>query len=388
MTMGRRKFISFAASTASFALSPSAFASALGAKRLILIELRGANDGLNTVIPLNDRGYYKIRPNIAIPKKEILTVSDAYGLHFSLQGISKLYEDGECTIVQNLGYPQPVLSHFRSIELWERGGDGTRNGRQGWLNAALDKLSDDRDLDAKAIHLDFSGTVFYGGSDGFLGPDAGGYKPVEEESRDMTVPVPPSLEVGLLGEITKLRRDNSVKVQRLQSKLKNNRGSFSVGRGGLGNQLSKICNLIAADVQIPVLKASIGSFDTHIDHFWTHRDLLRELDEGIAGAASALKRIGVWDDCLIMTYSEFGRRANENGSKGTDHGMAAPHFLLGGKVSGGWVGEENVLGSMADRNLRYSIDYRSLYDHVLNQHFGIAENQFAAFRRDMSPSGI
>ena len=104
---------------------------------MILIELRGANDGLNTVIPLNDRGYYKIRPNIAIPKKEILTVSDAYGLHFSLQGISKLYEDGECTIVQNLGYPQPVLSHFRSIELWERGGDGTRNGRQGWLNAAL-----------------------------------------------------------------------------------------------------------------------------------------------------------------------------------------------------------------------------------------------------------
>jgi uncharacterized protein (DUF1501 family) len=387
MKMDRRDFISFAASAASFALSPAAFAGALGAKRLILIELRGANDGLNTVIPLKDRGYYRIRPNIAIPKKDILTISEPYGLHFSLRGISKLYEDGECTIVQNLGYPQPVLSHFRSIELWERGGDGTSNGRQGWLNAALDRISASSDLDAKAIHLDFSGTVFHGGSDGFLGPDAVGHNPAEEESRDMTVPLPPSLKLGLLGEITKLRRDNSLKVQRLQTKLKNNRGGFTVGRGSLGDQLSKICSLIAAGVQIPVLKASIGSFDTHIDQFWTHRALLRELDEGIAGAASALKKIGVWDDCLIMTYSEFGRRANENGSKGTDHGMAAPHFLLGGKVSGGWVGEENVLNSMADRNLRYSIDYRSLYDHILDQHFGISDNQFASFRRDLSPSG-
>tara|TARA_B100001093_G_scaffold220170_1_gene211210 strand:- start:315 stop:815 length:501 start_codon:yes stop_codon:yes gene_type:complete len=163
-------------------------------------------------------------------------------------------------------------------------------------------------------------------------------------------------------------------------------GGFAVGRGSLGGQLSQICNLIAADVQIPVLKASIDSFDTHISQFWTHRDLLRELDEGIAGTASVLKKIGIWDDCLIMTYSEFGRRANENGSKGTDHGMAAPHLLLGGKVSGGWVGEENVLSSMADRNLRYSIDYRSLYDHVLNQHFGISDNQFTTFRRDMSLS--
>ena len=387
MKINRRKFISFSAAAASFFMAPSAFAQALNTKKLILIELRGANDGLNTVIPLNDRGYYRIRPNIAIPKKEILSVSDAYGLHFSLLGISKLYENGECTIVQNLGYPQPVLSHFRSIELWERGGDGTRNGREGWLNNALDKISAESVLDAKAIHLDFSGNLFHGGRDGFLGPGSLGYQPAQEESRDMTVPVPPSLELGLLGEITKLRRDNSVKVRRLQTKLKKSKGTFGIGTGSLGVQLSKICQLIAAEVNIPVFKASIGSFDTHIGQLGTHKRLLEELDKGISGTVAALKRIGVWDDCLIMTYSEFGRRANENGSRGTDHGMAAPHFLLGGKISGGWVGEENVLNSMADRNLRYSIDYRSLYDHVLHQHFGISDNQFAAYRTDMSPSG-
>lgn len=383
MTIDRRKFISFAAAASSFALAPSVLAGKLGTKKLILIELRGANDGLNTVIPLSDRGYYRLRPNIGIPQKDILSVSDRYGLHFSLEGIAKLFESGECTIVQNLGYPQPVLSHFRSIELWERGGDGLSNGREGWLNRALESLAEQHEFDAKAIHLDFSGTIFNGGDDGFLGPQALGHKPQEQESRDMTVPVPEVTELGLLGEITKLRRDNSAKIQRLQTKISQANKHFGFGRGELGTQLSKICQLIAADVQIPVFKASIGSFDTHIDQFRKHRSLLRELDESIYGLASSLKSIGAWDDCLVMTYSEFGRRAKENGSRGTDHGMAAPHFLIGGQVKGGVVGDENVLNTIADNNLRFSLDYRSLYDHVLATHFGLENNQFATFRNDI-----
>ena len=115
----------------------------------------------------------------------------------------------------------------------------------------------------------------------------------------------------------------------MKEKLSRKHSRFRIGRDNLGSQLSQVANLLDAGVNIPVFKVSIGSFDTHIDQFWKHRSLLRELSEGIFDFTQALKQIGLWDNTIIMTYSEFGRRANENGSRGTDHGMAAPHFLLG-----------------------------------------------------------
>ena len=167
---------------------------------------------------------------------------------------------------------------------------------------------------------------------------------------------------------------------RLQAKISKAKSSVFVGRGELGNQLSKVCQLIMAGVEIPVFKVSIGSFDTHIEQFWKHRDLLRDLDKSISDTVRTLKEIGVWNDTIIMTYSEFGRRAKENGSRGTDHGMAAPHFVLGGKISGAVYGDENVLSSVADSNLRFSIDYRSLYNEILSKHFGFQDNQFATYK--------
>jgi uncharacterized protein (DUF1501 family) len=378
--MKRRDFINFAATTALFALSPFSISARANSKILILIELQGANDGLNTVIPTKDNGYYKLRPNIAIPKKDILGVDKNYGLHFSLKGVADLCSSGDCSIIQNLGYPNPILSHFRSIELWERGGDGKQNGREGWLNATLEALADKSALDAKAMNLDNVGTVFAGGTDGYLGPNAIGYRPVEAEPRDTTVPLPNNIEMGLLGNLQKMRVENEIKIARLQAKIRKAKSSVFVGRGELGNQLSKVCQLIMAGVEIPVFKVSIGSFDTHIEQFWKHRDLLRDLDKSISDTVRTLKEIGVWNDTIIMTYSEFGRRAKENGSRGTDHGMAAPHFVLGGKISGAVYGEENVLSSVADSNLRFSIDYRSLYNEILSKHFGFQDNQFATYK--------
>ncbi len=385
--MERRDFINFAATTALFTLSPfSSFAKA-NSKTLILIELQGANDGLNTVIPIKDNGYYKLRPNIAIPKKDILSIDLNYGLHFSLKGVAELCEAGDCGIVQNLGYPNPILSHFRSIELWERGGDGKKNGREGWLNKTLEALADRSILDAKAMNLDNVGTIFVGGTDGYLGPNAIGYQPIEAESRDTTVPLPNNIDMGLLGNLQKMRVENEIKIARLQEKMARAKRSIFVGRGELGSQLSKVCQLIMARVDIPVFKVSIGSFDTHIDQFWKHRSLLRDLDKSISDTVRVLKDVGVWDDAIIMTYSEFGRRAKENGSRGTDHGMAAPHFVLGGKINGAVYGEENVLTSVADSNLKFSIDYRSLYNEILSKHFGFPGNQFSNYR-DQALKGL
>ena len=142
MKLTRRQSLSFFGATSLFSILPSSYLNAaMSSKYLILVELQGANDGLNTVIPYSNPYYYNLRPNIAIKKEEILTIEKNTGLHFSLSGLAQLYEKGELKIIQNLGYPQPVLSHFRSIELWETGGDGTSKGRDGWLIQSLNSIS-------------------------------------------------------------------------------------------------------------------------------------------------------------------------------------------------------------------------------------------------------
>ena len=381
MKLTRRQSLSFFGATSVFSILPSSYLNAaMTSKYLILVELQGANDGLNTVIPFGDRNYYKLRPTIGIPKKDILTISENVGLHFSLKGLAKIYETGELKIVQNLGYPNPVLSHFRSIELWETGGDGKAKGRNGWLNDSLNVIENQRILDGKAIYLDQSGDVFRGGLDGFYGPNSIGFAAAELEARDQTVPVPVPETFGLLADLMQGRKQNSEKLKQIQNKLSGANRFSSVGRGNLGAQLSKVCNILSKGVNIPVLKVAIGSFDTHSEQFWRHRDLLRELDESLYETVQALQNIGIWNDTVIMTYSEFGRRAAENGSRGTDHGMAAPHFLMGGKLKGGFVGEVPNLGRLRNNNLEFEIDYRTVYETVLREHFGLDDNPFKKYQ--------
>ena len=147
--------------------------------------------------------------------------------------------------------------------------------------------------------------------------------------------------------------------------------------------MTNVCNLIEAGVNIPVFKVALGSFDTHESQFWRHRDLLRDLDESLSDTCKALKKIGVWENTIIMTYSEFGRRAKENGSRGTDHGMAAPHFLIGGKINGGIDGQNPDLTKLNKNNLEYSIDYRSLYEFVLRTHFNLDKNPFEKYKSNL-----
>jgi len=384
MKFNRRKFNSFLISTSLFTLYPNILRSSnFGNKFLVLIELQGANDGLNTVIPYNDQYYYNLRPNISIKKKDILTIDEDIGLHFSMKGLAKLFENGELKIIQNLGYPQPVLSHFRSIELWETGGDGLSKGRDGWLVPSLNNLSKNIVLDAKAIHLDAPSGIFKGGFDGYLGPNSIDYNPSELESRDSTIPSLGNENIGLLGELIKQRKENQENIQSMKNKLSKKVRNYRIGRGALGSQLSQVANLLNAGVSIPVFKVSMGSFDTHIDQYWRHRDLLRELSEGISDFVKSLKRIGVWDDTLIMTYSEFGRRASENGSRGTDHGMAAPHFLLGSSIKGGIYGGKLDFNKLKNNNLAFQVDYRSLYNQILTNHFELPDNPFTKFKSDL-----
>ena len=380
MINSRREFLSLAAHTFLFSSFPTLAKSKINQKILILVELQGANDGLNTVIPLNQDYYYRLRPTIGIEKNRILNISNNNGLHYRLKNIAKYYENGNVKIIQNLGYPHAVLSHFRSIDIWETGGDGKKQFRNGWLVDFLNTYSKKLDVDAKGMFLDNSNSIFRGGLEGFLGPNSIGLAPEEIEVRDTIVPVDDRKNFGLLNEILNKRTQNSNLLKKLISKFSKVKNRYSFGGGQLGLQLSNVCNLIASGIYIPVYKVALGSFDTHNNQQNTHSRLLRDLDKSLGSTVNALKEIGVWNDILIMTYSEFGRRANENGSRGTDHGMAAPHFVLGGKVSGGIIGEYNDLSKLWNNNINYKIDYRSLYEFVLRNHFDITNNPFSKFK--------
>ncbi|MDA9755223.1 DUF1501 domain-containing protein [bacterium] len=383
MINNRREFLTLAGYTILFSAFPTLAQTRINKRILILVELQGANDGLNTVIPLNQDYYYRLRPTIGIEKNRILNITKENGLHYSLKNIAKNYENGNVKIIQNLGYPHAVLSHFRSIDIWETGGDGKKQYRNGWLVDTLNKYNRNLDLDAKAMFLDNSNSIFRGGLDGFIGPNAVGLQPEEIEVRDTVVPVDDRKNFGLLNEILNKRKENSDLLKHLVSKFSKVKNRYSFGGGQLGSQLSTVCNLIASNVNIPVYKVALGSFDTHNNQQNTHRRLLRDLDVSLSSTINALKEIGLWNNTLIMTYSEFGRRANENGSRGTDHGMAAPHFVLGGNIKGGIIGEYNDLSKLWNNNINFKIDYRSLYEFVLRNHFNITNNPFVKFKNNL-----
>ena len=379
MKLKRRNFLSFIAATSLFSNLPSVLWSKISnTKYLILIELRGANDGLNTVIPYTDKRYYNLRPTLHINKEKVLTVTNKVGFHPSMNGLANLFENGQCKVVQNLGYPNPVLSHFRSIEIWETAGQ-----TKGWLIDPLEEIAQKTNLDGKAMFLDDSGELFTGGMEGYYGPDIIGYEPEMSEPRDATIPIPRSKNIGLLGKILENQKRNKENLRRLKNKFKKVKNIEDIGVGSLSVQLSNVCRLIAAEVEVPVFKVSLGSFDTHSKQHNTHNRLLSELSQSIKKTTNILKDIGIWDNTIIMTYSEFGRRAKENGSHGTDHGMAAPHFVLGGKINGGIDGDNPNLAKLNKDNLTFSIDYRSLYDYVLTNHFELSENPFKSFRNSV-----
>ena len=383
MINNRREFLTLAGYTFLFSAFPTLTQSKVNKRILILVELQGANDGLNTVIPLNQDYYYRLRPTIGIEKNRILNITKENGLHYSLKNIAKNYENGNVKIIQNLGYPHAVLSHFRSIDIWETGGDGKKQFRNGWLVDTLNKYNRNLDLDAKAMFLDNSNSIFRGGLDGFIGPNAVGLQPEEIEVRDTVVPVDDRKNFGLLNEILNKRKENSDLLKHLVAKFSKVKNRYSFGGGQLGSQLSTVCNLIASNINIPVYKVALGSFDTHNNQQNTHKRLLRDLDVSLSSTINALKEIGLWQNTLIMTYSEFGRRANENGSRGTDHGMAAPHFVLGGNITGGIIGEYNDLSKLWNNNINFKIDYRSLYEFVLRNHFNITNNPFVKFKNNL-----
>ena len=383
--MNRRDLINFLAAGIAIPLAPISIsaASIKSGKRLILVELSGANDGLNTVIPIKDERYGELRPRIKIDRSKAFNLGNGLVLNSAMRNLDGALQAGDLAIMQGLGYPGQNRSHFKSIALWETGGDGTKSGKNGWLTEDIEQMTGSDQLDAHGISLDGGMGIFASPSGVWLSMTSlGQFSTLQKKLviPNQTLSSNPALSFVLdrAHALNSSMQSISSKISRLRNK------NLNINAGDFGKQASMAAYLIDAGISAPVLKLKIGSFDTHENQTWRHRRLLQDLSKGLSGLRRALIQSGHWDNTLIMPYSEFGRRAKENESGGTDHGTAAPHFLMSGSLEGGLWGIHPDLGNLTDGDVKFTTDYRVVYDKILSDWFGLDQNRFQNYRSNIT----
>ncbi|HZZ93268.1 MAG TPA: DUF1501 domain-containing protein [Usitatibacter sp.] len=364
MSANRRAFLRLA-TLAPVALSWPALARAApqaGSRGLlILVELKGGNDGLNTVIPYADPAYAALRPRVAIGRDQVVQLTERTGLHPSLVALKDAWDAHELAIVQGVGYPQPNLSHFRSIEIWDTASRSDEYLDSGWIARAFARAPRPASLAADGVVIGNAG----------MGPLAGpGLRALSLatpeqflRSARLARDEEDATRNAALAHILKVERDVVASARRI---VPSRTFAQPFPPGPFGSAVNTAAQLAANPSGVAVVHLSLGSFDTHANQLGQHANLLRQLGEGLAALRGALKEIGRWDSTVIATYSEFGRRPRENLSAGTDHGTASAQFVLGGAVKGGLHGEPPALDRLdANGNLPFAVDFRSCYAALL-----------------------
>jgi len=339
---------------------------------LILVELSGGNDGLNTIVPHRDERYRELRPRLALKSDDLLTINNDLAMHPSLNPLMDAWEAQDLGIILGLGYPQPNRSHFRSIEIWETGSNSDQFLDDGWLARTLQSASRPKGQAADSIVLgrDNPGPLDGAGIANIVLRDP---QTFSRQARRLE-PAPGHLGHRALDRVLEVNAEIRRAAELIDERR---RQAPALGtefpNSGFGRQCRTAAELIAAEVPVSAMKLFHGGFDTHANQIPQHARLLRELAQGLAALRRSLIDANLWDRTLIVTYSEFGRRAAENGSGGTDHGTAAPHFALGGKVAGGAYGKQPDLGSLVRNDLQFTIDYRRLYAMIREDWWQLAE---------------
>ena len=363
--MNKRDFLKAigAASVAAVLPRPAfAVAGADYGNLLILVELKGGNDGLNTVIPYAADEYYALRPRLGVPRDQVLQLDERTGLHPSFQALMPLWQARELAIVQGLGYPNPNLSHFRSIEIWDTASNSNEYLPEGWLARAFAHAPAPQTYAAEGVVVAGAG----------LGPLTGpGARAITlanpaEFVRDARLAAPAApVHTGALKHI--LRVESGI-AQAAASLTGDYAFRTEFPRTGFGNAVRSASQVVATRAGVAVIKLSLNGFDTHSNQAPVQARLLTDLADGLAALKGALVETGRWDSTLIVTYAEFGRRPRENQSAGTDHGTASAHFVLGGRVAGGLYGEAPALARVTGGgNLPHALDFRQLYATILQR---------------------
>jgi len=355
--------------------SAASTATNTNAKILILVELSGGNDGLNTLIPHSDPNYYRLRPNLAIPQNQVLALQQDMGLHPALKPLLPYWDAGQLAWMQGVGYPNASRSHFRSINVWETARASGKKSAIGWLDKAA--MVSQKPVDG--IILDDS-----------IGPLSNQYL------KTLSIESPERFIQQVRGIQTRQKStQNPALAYVLQQQQLLNTAATNIAehlqhapnlplrfpQHDFAQQMYHTARLIASGVDVPIYKVGLTGFDTHAKQVPQHSSLLSQLATGLAHFSKTMQQLGLWDQILIMSYSEFGRRVAENGAAGTDHGAASNQFILGGQVKGGIYGKNPQLEDLDQGDLKYSTDFRRIYHTVSSRWLHHPIKELAVFRR-------
>ena len=381
--ISRRRFLQMSAVGATVAAVGPTFGKyeALAGPRLghdegvvVMIQLGGGNDGMNTVVPIAQGAYRNLRGNLALDNDEVHHIGSGLGLHPALAGIKQRWDMGQVAIVQGIGYTDPSLSHFDSIAHWQHGMSGSspdERPNDGWLGRWLDGLGSSRS-DLEAVVFDSTIPLHLRGRTASaigLSLDGGANFGLDDDDDDLRMyQAYRAMANGTSprGPWADAVADTGLEALALADRLSPAYSGEGLSGSTFEREMARAARLISADVGVRVLGASLGGFDTHGGQEWNHHNRLVQLDAGITKFFENLDPRFA-SRVTLVTFSEFGRRPEVNGSQGTDHGTASCAFVIGSKVQGGLVGQYSSLTNLDSRgNLRPEVDFRSMYASVLD----------------------
>jgi uncharacterized protein (DUF1501 family) len=360
--------------------APVTAASADPANVLVVIQLAGGNDGLNTVIPYSDDVYHRVRPTIAVDPKTVLRVDDRIAFNPALAGLNELFKEGHVALVQGVGYPNPNRSHFEATEIWETASPD-RPQQYGWLGRYLDRrypagtkppspfesvaLGDTLPAALVSAHVDVPAIGALGAFSYNTGRDL-----ASKQSAGVLYDGAKAGTSPYLAMIAETARDAYHGGDVLRTKIAGYTTSVTYPTDGFSQQLKLAAQLIGSNTGTRIVFVSLGSFDTHAGQRAQQDRLLGYLGNGLKAFYADLEAHGNAKRVLAMTFSEFGRRVTQNASNGTDHGTAMPLFVVGGAVKGGVYGEHPSLTDLDQGDLKFATDFRSVYATVLQSWLG------------------
>jgi uncharacterized protein (DUF1501 family) len=343
-------------------------------KILVVIQFSGGNDGLNTIVPYQNDIYYKNRPQLAIPKKDVLKLNDELGLNPALVGLKKIFDEGYLSIINNVGYPNPDRSHFRSMDIWQTGSSANQYWQTGWIGRYLDAQCEGKNCQIayEAIEVDDSLSLALKGDK---------IKGLAVKNADRLAKATKSIEIQTINNQKHIHSHENVaylyktlaetvsSADYIQQKIKTTPNNTQYPATELGNQLKTIAQFIKVGLSTNVYYASLSGFDTHVNQKNAQEKNLKIYGEALPLFIKDLKEAGVWKDVVIMTFSEFGRRVAENASGGTDHGTANNVLIMNGNLKKAGIFNENPnLTDLEEGDLKFTIDFRQIYATLLEKH--------------------
>jgi len=334
----------------------------IGDQCIVFVQLNGGNDGLNTFIPYDNPLYYDLRTKIALGKDVVIGKNNGMAFHPSLKDFAQMQQNGDLTVIQNVGYPEPIRSHFRSQEIWQTATDSNKYINEGWLGRYLDLQCNGHQATA-GINLDSIDNLALKGTEpnSITVKDPNRFKVKSDKEENVTLSDNPQLDF-----VRKIANSVTEGSDEIQKALAKSKSEISYPKTDLSKNLEWIGRLIKGNLNSKVYYTSLGGFDTHDNQLVIQEKQLTTLNDALYSFYQDLKQAQLLQNVTIVAFSEFGRRVKDNGN-GTDHGTAAPMFIIGGNNKGTILGNNPDLSNLDNGDLKYEIDFRSVYASLLQQ---------------------